>query len=111
MNIIEIEYLKKNETCNLKYDLFIYDFDLMSHNGISMINTDRIKINNAIRRFEIFNYIKADSEMLEREPIARLVKNRELSAYKHEGFWQCMDTKRDHEKLTERFAADPVWLK
>jgi len=60
---------------------------------------------------EIFNYIEADSEMLEREPMARLVKDRQLSAYKHEGFWQCMDTKRDHEKLTQRFATDPVWLK
>ena len=37
--------------------------------------------------------------MLEREPIKKMVKKRELSAYKHEGFWFCMDTLRDKNVL------------
>ena len=38
-----------------------------------------------------FDYITKDV-MLEREPIERAVKESEICAYKHEGFWQCMDT-------------------
>ncbi len=37
--------------------------------------------------------------MLEREPIEKATLDSELYAYKHEGFWQCMDTRRDHELL------------
>ena len=37
--------------------------------------------------------------MLEREPINILTKKKELTAYKHSGFWQCMDTLRDKEFL------------
>ena len=37
--------------------------------------------------------------MLEREPLEQVSKAGELMAYRHEGFWQCMDTKRDQESL------------
>ena len=43
---------------------------------------------------EIFGYIKGDSIMLEKEPLVNLSKDGQLMAYRHEGFWQCMDTKR-----------------
>tara|TARA_B100000767_G_scaffold69640_1_gene66287 strand:+ start:318 stop:1010 length:693 start_codon:yes stop_codon:yes gene_type:complete len=44
---------------------------------------------------EIFKYIKNDSTYLEREPFEKLAKKKKIKAYKHQGFWQCMDTKRD----------------
>ena len=44
---------------------------------------------------KIFKYIKNDSTMLEREPLKKLVKLKQLVAYKHNGFWKCMDTLRD----------------
>lgn len=50
---------------------------------------------------EVVNYIDGDHEMLEREPLQRIIKGKGMAAYKHEGFWQCMDSKRDHEKLNE----------
>ena len=37
--------------------------------------------------------------MMEREPLEKATQMGELMAYKHQGFWQCMDTKRDHEML------------
>jgi glucose-1-phosphate cytidylyltransferase len=37
--------------------------------------------------------------MLEREPLTKLVKLKQLMAYKHYGFWQCMDTMRDKNIL------------
>ncbi len=48
---------------------------------------------------EFFDLIEDDQTMLEREPLEEVTKIGELMAYKHQGFWQCMDTKRDHEML------------
>ena len=50
---------------------------------------------------EIFNYLKDDLTILERDPLENIAKIGELSAFKHEGFWQCMDTKRDKDRLEE----------
>ena len=48
---------------------------------------------------EFFNFIKNDNTYLEREPLEEATKKRQLSAFRHGGFWQCMDTKRDKDKL------------
>tara|TARA_B100000989_G_scaffold298952_1_gene291331 strand:- start:16776 stop:17537 length:762 start_codon:yes stop_codon:yes gene_type:complete len=58
---------------------------------------------------EFFDLIKSDDEMLEREPITRAVSEGELMAYKHNGFWHCMDTKRDHELLENLWKNNPPW--
>ena len=47
----------------------------------------------------IFKYIKNDQTYLEREPLEKLTKIKKISAFRHQGFWQCMDTKRDKELL------------
>ena len=39
--------------------------------------------------------------MLEREPFNKLTKKKQLMAYKHYGFWQCMDTMRDKKVLSD----------
>lgn len=44
---------------------------------------------------EIFSFLDNDECVLEASPLENLVKEGELIAFKHEGFWQCMDTKRD----------------
>tara|TARA_B100000941_G_scaffold257818_1_gene207880 strand:- start:579 stop:1274 length:696 start_codon:yes stop_codon:yes gene_type:complete len=54
-----------------------------------------------IFNYQIFNYIKKINIMLEREPMSLLVRKKNLACYKHEGFWQCMDTMRD-KKLLEK---------
>ena len=58
-------------------------------------------INGGFFVFEskIFNYLKSDKTYLEREPLQKISKKGELHAYKHNGFWQCMDTLRDKEIL------------
>lgn len=48
---------------------------------------------------KIFDYIDASSTVFEREPVARLSEDGQLGAYRHRGFWQCMDTVRDKEYL------------
>lgn len=50
---------------------------------------------------EIFNLIDGDSTVFEREPLERVADMGELNAYKHRGYWQCMDTLRDKQKLEE----------
>lgn len=48
---------------------------------------------------EIFDYIDGDDTILEKETMEKLVSNGELMSYAHEGFWQCMDTKREKDIL------------
>ncbi len=48
---------------------------------------------------EIFDYIDGDDTQWEREPLEKLAKDGELMAYRHYGFWQCMDTVRDRKLL------------
>ena len=61
---------------------------------------------------KIFNFISGDKVMLEREPFKKLTKKRELIAFKHNGFWQCMDTLRDKNVLNELLKKDQApWIK
>ena len=48
---------------------------------------------------EFFDFIEGDDTVLEREPLEEIAAMGELMAYKHTGFWQCMDTKRDRDNL------------
>ena len=50
---------------------------------------------------EIFSYLENDNTIFEQEPIRRLVAENQLSSYMHTGFWQCMDTKKEHDRLEE----------
>lgn len=50
---------------------------------------------------DVFDYIKDDNTVLEREPLENLAKGGHLGAYKHNGFWQPMDTLRDKNLLEE----------
>ncbi len=50
---------------------------------------------------EFFDLISGDSTVLEREPLEQAARMGELMAYRHEGFWHCMDTKRDRDSLEE----------
>jgi len=49
----------------------------------------------------IFDYLKDDATVLEREPLESLSKSGQLNAYKHDGFWYAMDTLRDKNYLEE----------
>lgn len=52
---------------------------------------------------EIFDYIDGDETVFEKEPLESVAKNGQLMAYKHEGFWQCMDTQRDKFNLEKQW--------
>ena len=44
-------------------------------------------------------FIKGDKDILEKKPLEKVCKKKQLSAFKHEGFWKCMDVKRDKDEL------------
>ena len=48
---------------------------------------------------KFLKFIKNDKTYLEREPLEKISKKKQLIAFKHKGFWQCMDTKRDKDYL------------
>ena len=59
---------------------------------------------------EFLKYIKNDNTFLEREPLEIVTKKKQLAAFRHEGFWQCMDTKRDKDKLNQIFKSKKIKL-
>ena len=50
---------------------------------------------------KFLNFIKNSQTFLEKEPLERATKQKQLAAFKHRVFWQCMDNKRDKDKLDE----------
>ncbi len=58
-----------------------------------------INIGYMVCQPEFFDYIEGDSVVLEKQPLETVAKEGQLMAYKHEGFWQCMDTVREKETL------------
>ncbi len=65
----------------------------------SDLDGDLINIGFMVFEPEIFDYISGDDCTFEKEPMRQLVAAHELKAYIHKGFWQCMDTKREKDKL------------
>ncbi len=58
----------------------------------------------------VFDYVDGDETQWEREPLERLARDRQLYAYRHESFWQCMDTLRDKKRLEELWmSGNPPW--
>jgi glucose-1-phosphate cytidylyltransferase len=56
------------------------------------------------------DYIEGDMTVWEQEPLVNLARDEKLSAYKHYGFWQPMDTLRDKMYLEEKWESEnPPW--
>jgi glucose-1-phosphate cytidylyltransferase len=62
----------------------------------SMINAGFLVCNPGV-----FDYLEGDSTVFEKAPLENIAKDGELMAYKHDGFWKCMDTQRDKMQLEE----------
>ena len=88
-------------------------FGIMDLDGDSILSfrekskDDTGWINGGFMIFEpaVFDYIKDDTTILERDPLESIAAKGELDCYKHEGFWQCMDTLREKEKLEALWAS------
>ena len=67
----------------------------------SMSDGSQINAGFMVLNPEIFDFIEGDSTVFEKAPLETAAKQGQLMAYKHEGFWQCMDTQRDKQQLEE----------
>jgi glucose-1-phosphate cytidylyltransferase len=83
----------------MKEDGSIQEFKEKPQTGEGWINGGYFVFN-----YEIFNYLTDASTILEREPLENLARDNELVAYKHDGFWHCMDTIRERDNLNEIWA-------
>ena len=57
---------------------------------------------------DVFEYLDSDSTVLEGSPLERLALDGQLMAYRHEGFWKCMDTLRDKQQLNDMWESGNV---
>ena len=73
--------------------------------AIQDVDRSNIRINGGyfVFRKDIFQYMN-DGEELLHEPFQRLVEQKQLLAYKYDGFWACMDTFKDKQVLDEMYA-------
>tara|TARA_B100000575_G_C22708821_1_gene427624 strand:- start:13 stop:600 length:588 start_codon:yes stop_codon:yes gene_type:complete len=61
---------------------------------------------------KIFSYIEGDNTMFEKNPMKKLLKDKNLKAFKHDGFWKCMDNLRDKIILEDLFLKkEEIWKK
>jgi len=61
---------------------------------------------------DFFKFLKGDTTVLEKEPLETVTRLKEIQAFKHEGFWQCMDHKLDKDYLEELVIKDKApWIK
>jgi glucose-1-phosphate cytidylyltransferase len=60
---------------------------------------------------KVFDYLHSDADdiMWERQPLEDLTRDHQLAAYKHHGFWKCMDTLRDNQDLNKMWESNPKW--
>ena len=59
---------------------------------------------------DFLDLIDNDETVLERKPLELVAQKGQLAAFKHYGFWQCMDTKRDHENLEKLWEHGAPWV-
>ncbi|MGC4018036.1 MAG: glucose-1-phosphate cytidylyltransferase [Muricomes sp.] len=70
----------------------------------SDLDGDLINIGFMIFEPALFDYIEGDSTIFEKEPMDGLVQGHQLMGHVHKGYWQCMDTLREKQKLEELWA-------
>jgi glucose-1-phosphate cytidylyltransferase len=68
-------------------------------------------INGGFMVFEpqVFDYLDGDDSSLEADALEKLAADKQLVAYRHEDFWQCMDTMREVRLLETLWRSNPPW--
>tara|TARA_X000000950_G_C13829418_1_gene625466 strand:+ start:671 stop:1369 length:699 start_codon:yes stop_codon:yes gene_type:complete len=85
----------------------VLNFKEKTQLGESWINGGFFVINPAF-----FKFVEGDSSVLEKEPLETVTKLNEIKAFRHEGFWQCMDHKLDKDYLEQLILEKKApWIK
>ena len=105
MTITSTPVLPRFGLMDITSEGLIAEFKEKSEKDATMVNAGFMVLNP-----EIFDYIDGDSTFLEREPMSNIARDGQLMAFEHRGFWQCMDTARDKEKLDKLWqSGNPPW--
>ena len=92
---------------NINADNSISDFREKNADDGSVINGGFM-----VLQPEIFDFIEGDHTVFEKEPLQTIANNGQLMAYKHNGFWKCMDTQRDKNELEKLWeSGNAPWKK
>ena len=107
----ELEFHKKHKKlatiCAISVDQRFGVMEIDKNGRVSSFreknNEDGSVINGGymILEPEVIDYIEGDKTVFEKEPLEKLAKEGQLMSYRHDGFWQCMDTQRDKLKLEQ----------
>lgn len=79
--------------------LDIVDGSVRAFREKSQMDSEPINAGYMVLEPSVFEYLKDDSTIFEKEPLEALATEGELASYLHTGFWQCMDTKKEHDQL------------
>tara|TARA_B100001093_G_scaffold514909_1_gene590034 strand:- start:1635 stop:2330 length:696 start_codon:yes stop_codon:yes gene_type:complete len=82
-------------------EVFLKGNRVMKFEEKPQLNNNWINGGFFVLNYKIFKYIAGDQTMLERQPLNKLTKIKELIAFQHHGFWHCMDTMRDKNLLNK----------
>lgn len=91
-------YLPENRFGILKFNS---DGDVLSFEEKSKDDSDWINAGFMVCEPEIFDLLTNDNNVFEKEPMQSMAKNGQMAAYKHFGYWQCMDTLREKQILED----------
>ena len=92
--------------------LDIYEGTVRAFREKSHSDSEPVNAGYMVLEPEIFSYLEDDTTVFEREPLERLAADGQLASYMHDGFWQCMDTKKEHEQLEKLWSTNSApWRK
>lgn len=77
------------------------DGSISSFREKSTFDGSLINIGFMVLEHQVFDYIRGDWEQFEGDPLTKLVHDSQLDGYVHQGFWQCMDTMNERQKLED----------
>ena len=88
------------------------DYTVHSFREKSTMDNAPINAGFMVLEPEIFEYLEDDDTVFEKEPLEQLAEKGQLMSYIHNGFWQCMDTQREKEKLESLWASGKApWMR
>ncbi len=92
-------------------DIDSQDDTILAFREKSRADSSRVNGGYMVLEPEVFRYIEGDDTVFEKKPLAQLAAEGQLAAYRHDGFWKCMDTQREKEQLEKMIAEnDAPWM-
>lgn len=79
--------------------LDIVDGSVRAFREKSQLDSEPINAGYMVLEPSVFDYLQDDTTVFEKGPLEALASEGELISYLHTGFWQCMDTKKEHDQL------------